>query len=211
MIVPLLTTLLAFFAGGLVMLVTGSDPIATYEAIWKGTGLQWLFPWTTGADRTLAASNLQQTLIITTPLILTGLAVAFAFRAGLFNIGGNGQYIVGSIAAVWVGSSFAGMPSFLHIVLAIVAACAAGAFWAGIAGFLKATTGAHEVISTIMLNWIALGSASGCSRSAARSRTTPRSRSRSPRTSSREPSCRCSGAIRSSRASTSGSSSRCSR
>jgi general nucleoside transport system permease protein len=155
-IVPLLTTLLAFFVGGLVMLVTGKDPIATYEAIWKGTGLQWLFPWTTGADRDLAASNLQQTLIITTPLILTGLAVAFAFRAGLFNIGGNGQYIVGSIAAVWVGSSFADMPSFVHILLAIVAACAAGAFWAGIAGFLKATTGAHEVISTIMLNWIAV-------------------------------------------------------
>jgi general nucleoside transport system permease protein len=155
-IVPLLTTLLAFIAGGLVMLVTGKDPIATYEAIWKGTGLQWVFPWTTGADRELAASNLQQTLIITTPLILTGLAVAFAFRAGLFNIGGNGQYIVGSIAAVWVGSSFASMPSFLHILLAILAACAAGAFWAGIAGFLKATTGAHEVISTIMLNWIAV-------------------------------------------------------
>ena len=155
-IVPLLTTVLAFFIGGLVMLVTGQDPIATYEAIWKGTGLQWLFPWTTGADRQLAASNLQQTLIITTPLILTGLAVAFAFRAGLFNIGGNGQYIVGSIAAVWVGSSFADMPGFLHIVLAILAACLAGAFWAGIAGFLKATTGAHEVISTIMLNWIAV-------------------------------------------------------
>jgi ABC-type uncharacterized transport system permease subunit len=155
-IVPLLTTLLAFFVGGLVMLVTGNDPIATYEAIWKGTGLQWIFPWTTGADRDLAASNLQQTLIITTPLILTGLAVAFAFRAGLFNIGGNGQYIVGSIAAVWVGSSFADMPSFLHIVLAILAACAAGAVWAGIAGVLKAYTGAHEVISTIMLNWIAV-------------------------------------------------------
>jgi simple sugar transport system permease protein len=155
-IVPLLTTLLAFLVGGLVMLVTGKDPIATYEAIWKGTGLQWVFPWTTGADRDLAASNLQQTLIITTPLILTGLAVAFAFRAGLFNIGGNGQYIVGSVAAVWVGSSFADMPSVLHILLAILAACAAGAFWAGIAGFLKATTGAHEVISTIMLNWIAV-------------------------------------------------------
>jgi simple sugar transport system permease protein len=155
-IVPLLTTLLAFLAGGLVMLVTGKDPFAVYEAIWKGTGLQWVFPWTTGADRDLAASNLQQTLIITTPLILTGLAVAFAFRAGLFNIGGNGQYIVGSVAAVWVGSSFAGMPSLLHIVLAILAGCAAGAFWAGIAGVLKAATGAHEVISTIMLNWIAV-------------------------------------------------------
>jgi simple sugar transport system permease protein len=155
-VVPLLTTMLAFLAGGLVMLVTGSDPIATYEAIWRGTGLQWIFPWVTGDDRELAAVNLQQTLIITTPLILTGLAVAFAFRAGLFNIGGNGQYIVGAIAAVWVGSSFADMPALLHVVLAIVAACAAGAFWAGIAGVLKATTGAHEVITTIMLNWIAV-------------------------------------------------------
>jgi general nucleoside transport system permease protein len=155
-IVPLLTTLLAFFLGGLVMLVTGSDPLKTYEAIWTGTGLKWIFPWVTGDDRALAAVNLQQTLILTTPLILTGLAVAFAFRAGLFNIGGNGQYIVGSIAAVWVGSSFADMPSLLHILLAVVAACAAGAFWAAIAGFLKAQAGVHEVISTIMLNWIAV-------------------------------------------------------
>ncbi len=154
--VPLLTTFIAFLAGGLVMLVTGADPIATYEAIWKGTGLEWPYLWLTGGDTELAAVNLQNTLIITTPLILTGLAVAFAFRAGLFNIGGNGQYIVGSIAAVWVGSSFAGMPGVLHVVLAIVAACVAGAFWAGIAGVLKATTGAHEVITTIMLNWIAV-------------------------------------------------------
>jgi general nucleoside transport system permease protein len=155
-IVPLLTALLAFFIGGLVVLITGNDPIATYKAIFEGTGFQWLFPWVTGDDRTTAGLNLQQTLILTTPLILVGLAVAFAFRAGLFNIGGQGQYIVGSIMAVWVGSSFTGMPGFLHILLAVIAACLAGAVWAGIAGLLKATTGAHEVISTIMLNWIAL-------------------------------------------------------
>jgi general nucleoside transport system permease protein len=155
-IVPLLTALLAFFIGGLVVLITGNDPIATYKAIFEGTGFQWLFPWVTGDDRTTAALNLQQTLILTCPLILLGLAVAFAFRAGLFNIGGQGQYVVGSIMAVWVGSSFDAMPGFLHVLLAVIAACAAGAFWAGIAGFLKATTGANEVISTIMLNWIAL-------------------------------------------------------
>ena len=103
-IVPLLTALIAFLAGGLVVLVTGHNPISTYKAIFNGTGLNWLFPWIPGDDRTTAAQNLQQTLILTTPLILTGLAVAFAFRAGLFNIGGQGQYIVGSIAAVWVGS-----------------------------------------------------------------------------------------------------------
>jgi ABC-type uncharacterized transport system permease subunit len=156
LIVPLITVLLAFVIGGLVVALAGKDPIATYEAIWKGTGLQWLFPWTTGDDRAIAAINLQQTLIITTPLILTGLAVAFAFRAGLFNIGGSGQYLMGSFAAVWVGSSFAGMPAVLHVLLAMVAAVAAGAFWAGIAGFLKATVGAHEVITTIMLNYTAI-------------------------------------------------------
>jgi simple sugar transport system permease protein len=155
-IVPLLTALLAFVIGGLVVLITGHDPIATYKAIFEGTGLQWLFPWVTGPERETAALNLQQTLILTTPLILVGLAVAFAFRAGLFNIGGQGQYIVGSIAAVWVGSSFGGMPGFPHIVLAMLAACLAGAAWAGIAGLLKATVGANEVISTIMLNYVAL-------------------------------------------------------
>jgi general nucleoside transport system permease protein len=151
-----LTTIAAFFAGGLVVLITGGDPISTYDAIWQGTGLEWIFPWVTGEDRTIAAINLQQTLLLTGPLILTGLAVALAFRAGLFNIGGQGQYIAGSVGAVWVGSSFAGMPGFLHIILAILAAIAGGALWGGIAGLLRATTGANEVITTIMLNWIAV-------------------------------------------------------
>jgi ABC-type uncharacterized transport system permease subunit len=155
-LVPLLTAVLAFLIGGLVILVTGHNPLSTYKAIFNGTGLNWLFPWVSGDERSTAALNLQQTLITTTPLILTGLAVAFAFRCGLFNIGGQGQYLVGSYFAVWIGSSFAGMPAVLHILFAIVAATIAGAVWAGIAGFLKATVGAHEVISTIMLNWIAV-------------------------------------------------------
>jgi len=155
-VVPLLTALIAFFIAGLVVLVTGHNPLTTYNAIFNGTGLNWLFPWTSGADRTAAALNLQQTLIATTPLILVGLAVAFAFRAGLFNIGGQGQYTVGAIVAVYFGSKFGGMPHVLHIVLVLVLACIGGAIWAGIAGLLKATTGANEVISTIMLNWIAI-------------------------------------------------------
>ncbi|MEA2312952.1 MAG: ral nucleoside transport system permease protein, partial [Solirubrobacteraceae bacterium] len=121
-----------------------------------GTGLNWFFPWISADDRTLAALNLQQTLILTTPLILTGLAVGFAFRCGLFNIGGQGQYLMGAYMAVWAGSSFAGMPHVLHVVLCIVVACAGGAAWGAIAGLLKATTGTNEVISTIMLNWIAI-------------------------------------------------------
>ncbi len=155
-VVPLLTVLIAFLIGGLVVFITGHDPLTTYKSIFDGTGLNWLFPWVTGTERSTAASNLQQTLIATTPLILTGLAVAYAFRGGLFNIGGQGQYLVGTIIGVWVGSSFAGMPAFPHILLAIVLASLAGAAWAGIAGLLKATTGANEVISTIMLNWIAI-------------------------------------------------------
>ena len=143
--------------GGLVVLVTtGKNPLETYKAIFEGSGLNWLFPWVTGQERVLAGFNLQQTLIATTTFILVGLAVAFAFRCGLFNIGGQGQYLSGAILAVWVGSSFEGMTPVLHIVLAIVVGTAMGALIGGIAGFLKATVGAHEVISTIMLNWTVL-------------------------------------------------------
>jgi ABC-type uncharacterized transport system permease subunit len=155
-VVPVLTAVLAFLAGGLVILVTGHDPLSTYKAIFDGSGLNWLLPWTSSADRPAAALNLQQTLLLTTPLILVGLAVAFAFRCGLFNIGGNGQYLVGVYASVWVGSSFAGMGKLPHILLAVLAGALAGAAWAAIAGVLKATVGAHEVITTIMLNYIAL-------------------------------------------------------
>jgi general nucleoside transport system permease protein len=156
LVVPLLTTVIAFLVAGLVVLLTGHNPLSTYEAFFKGTGLNYLLPWTSGSSRTIAALELQQTLIQTTALILVGLAVAFAFRAGLFNIGGQGQYTVGWIVAVWIGSSFGGMPGVLHITLAIVAAALAGAALAGIAGVLKALVGVHEVISTIMLNWIAI-------------------------------------------------------
>ncbi len=106
MLIPLTTVLIAFVIAGLVMLLTGNNPFKTYAAIFNGTGLNWLFPWVTGHARMLAAQNLQQTLVATAPLILTGLSVAFAFRAGLFNIGAQGQYTVGSVIAVWVATSF---------------------------------------------------------------------------------------------------------
>ena len=210
-IVPVLTALLAFFVGGLVILVTGHNPLSTYKAIFNGTGLNWFFPWTSGDDRTTAALNLQQTLIITTPLILVGLAVAFAFRAGLFNIGGQGQYLVGSYFAVWVGSSFAGMPKLLHIVVAIVARGAGGR------GLGRASPGCSRPRSAPMRSsrrscstGSRCGSASTCSGSTARCRTPTRSSSRSPSpaTSRAARSCRCSGATRSCRGCTWGSSSR---
>ena len=171
-VAPLMTALLAFVIGGLVILVTTKkNPLSTYHAIFNGTGLNWFlhvgshqigapfsaekiwFPWDTGS---VAALNLEQTLLIVTPLILTGIAVAFAFRCGLFNIGGSGQYTVGALVGVKFGVWYAGMPKPLHVLLVMAAATVAGAVWAGIAGILKATVGAHEVITTIMLNWIAL-------------------------------------------------------
>ena len=156
-IVPLLTTIVAFLIGGLIVLATGNDPINAYKGIFKGAGLNWFFPWIDEATRAEAEFNLQQTLLgYVTPLILTGLAVAFAFRCGMFNIGGQGQYIVGAMVSVWVGSSLASLPGLPHALLAIGLAMLAGAAWAGIAGILKATVGAHEVITTIMLNWIAI-------------------------------------------------------
>jgi simple sugar transport system permease protein len=155
LITPIAATVLAFFVGGLVVLATGANPLAAYKAIFNGTGLVWFFqiPWDPHSSE---FADLQQTLLITTPLILTALAVAFAFRCGMFNIGGQGQYWVGLICALYVGLHFEGLARPLHIFLCIIASVAGGAVWGGIAGILKATVGAHEVISTIMLNWIAI-------------------------------------------------------
>jgi general nucleoside transport system permease protein len=171
-ITPVITAVFAFFMGGLVVLATGHNPLKVYSGIFTGTGLNWFFHfghyhidipfthhhvffWWNTSIISNAAFNLQQTLLLTTTLILTGLAVSFAFRSGLFNIGGQGQYLIGVITGLWIGTSFPHLARAPHILLAVVVASLAGAVWAAIAGFLKATTGAHEVITTIMLNWIA--------------------------------------------------------
>ncbi|MFO7571767.1 MAG: ABC transporter permease [Gaiellaceae bacterium] len=154
--VPLAATLLAFLIGGLVVVITGGNPLTAYRAIFEGTGLNYVFPWLDDRERSRAARNLQQTLVLATPLMLTGLAVAFAFRCGLFNIGGQGQYWVGFMAALWIGTNLEGLPQPLHVLLGLAAGILGGAIWGGIAGLLRATVGAHEVITTIMLNWIAI-------------------------------------------------------
>ena len=153
-VVPVLTALLAFLIGGLVVLATGHNPFSAYNDILDGAGLNWIAHPTTNVVNT-SAYNLSQTLLQTTTLILCGLAVAFAFRCGMFNIGGNGQYLVGLYVGNWLGHDFPSMSPLPHILLCLVAGTLAGAAWAGIAGYLKASVGAHEVISTIMLNWIA--------------------------------------------------------
>jgi ABC-type uncharacterized transport system permease subunit/basic membrane lipoprotein Med (substrate-binding protein (PBP1-ABC) superfamily) len=102
-----------------------------------------------------AIRPLTESVRIATPYIFAGLAVALGFRCGLFNIGAEGQYFVGGLASVFVGYSVQGLPWFVHLPLALGAGMAGGALWAGIVGFLKAKTGAHEVINTIMLNYVA--------------------------------------------------------
>jgi len=140
-IVPVLAVVMALAIGGIVMLATGVDL--------RSIGQSYVALFTGSLGSTYAIS---ETLTAAAPLILAGLGLALGFRAGLFNIGAEGQILVGGMAAVVVGYSFAGLPSFFHLPLALVAGALAGAAWASIAGWLRAATGAHEVITTIMLN-----------------------------------------------------------
>nr|WP_237740764.1 ABC transporter permease [Arthrobacter crystallopoietes] len=121
-----------------------------YLALFQGSVFNW-----EGESFSRMVYPLTQTLTVATPLICAGLGVALAFRAGLFNIGAQGQIIIGATLAAWVGFSWH-LPVGLHLLLVIIAGIIGGALWAGIVGLLKAKTGAHEVILTIMLNYVAL-------------------------------------------------------
>ena len=105
--------------------------------------------------RSVASGELAETLVMATPLILGGLAFAVAARAGLFNIGIEGQMVVGGLCAGLAAAWDPGLPIFVHLPLAVLAGMIAGGIWGFIPGFLKAQTGAHEVITTIMLNYLA--------------------------------------------------------
>jgi len=111
----------------------------------------------TGENRELleAIRPFAESLVIATPYILAGLAVALGFRGGLFNIGAEGQLFVGGLASVYVGYSITNLPPYVHLPLALLAGILAGAIWGAIPGLLKARTGAHEVINTIMMNYVA--------------------------------------------------------
>jgi ABC-type uncharacterized transport system permease subunit len=139
---PLLALLAALAAGGLLIAAVGDDPIAVYGLL-LGSALSW-------------PDGIGYTLFYATPLIFTGLAVAVAFRAGLFNVGAEGQLYAAAFAAAWVGITCAGLPAWLLAPLACAAAVAAGGSWGALAGIFKARFGAHEVITTIMLNFIAV-------------------------------------------------------
>ena len=145
LVIPLLATFTALIIGAIIIVLTGSslsDALNAYGALLQGS---------VGSLRAIS-----ETLTAATPLIFAGLSVALAFRAGLFNIGGEGQALIGGMFAVWVGFSITGLPIYIHLPLAVLAGIVGGAIWGFIPGVLKAKTGAHEVITTIMLNYIAL-------------------------------------------------------
>ena len=140
-LVPIISIILGLLVGAIVMLLSGYDPVAGYIALWKGIfGNMY---------------SIGETIRQISPYILAGLAVAFAFRTGLFNIGVEGQLMVGWFAAAYVGIAFE-LPKMIHLPLALLAAALAGALWGLIPGILKATLHVHEVIVTIMMNYIAL-------------------------------------------------------
>ncbi|MDI6638623.1 MAG: ABC transporter permease [Bacillota bacterium] len=140
--IPVVAVALALVLGAVLVKLGGKSPVAAYSALVRGA-----FG---------GVGNLAETLINVTPLIFTGLAVAFSFRCGLFNIGAEGQLIMGQVASAWVGFALTGLPAFVHMPLALVAGVAAGAAWGAVPGYLKARLGVHEVINTIMMNYIAL-------------------------------------------------------
>jgi len=139
----------AFVMGGVIVAVTGGNPFAAYQGlVCGGFGLLC----TGGENPALQLSN---TIVFTTPLLMTGVAVALPFRAGLFNIGAEGQLLAGSVACTVIGVKFSNLPAPILLPMVLLGGTLAGAIWAGVPGVLKATIGAHEVVTTIMLNYIA--------------------------------------------------------
>ena len=143
---PLAAVAAAFVAGGLLVLAVGDHPLLTYELL-IGSALTW-------------PDGIGYTLFYATPLIFTGLAVAVAFRCGLLNIGAEGQLTIAAFATAWVGIELANLPAALLLPLCFLTAILAGGFWGAVPGVLKARFGAHEVITTIMLNFVAVALAS---------------------------------------------------
>jgi general nucleoside transport system permease protein len=169
-LLPLLAFFLALFVGGLVIGFTDSkvlaklsSPLELLKILGSTVGNAYLALFQ-GAiyDPNLAEGKsffagfypLSETMVSTAPLILCGLSVALAFKSGLFNIGAQGQFIFGAVGASYIGFKFE-MPIAMHILVATLAGVILAALWGGLVGLLKAKTGAHEVIVTIMLNYIA--------------------------------------------------------
>ena len=151
-IIPAIAILLGFFVGSMIMVFTGISPGKLFSSMLRGVlgiNLDKL-----GTDKAFNPRYIGEYFVFSMPIILTGLSVAFAFRTGLFNIGAEGQLMVGSFAAVAVGVVFKG-PAFLGLILMILAGLVAGAIWGFVPGYLKSKFNVHEVVVSIMMNYTA--------------------------------------------------------
>lgn len=147
LLVPVLAVFTALVVGAVLIQFSGGNPALAYLGLWEGAF---------GSPRALS-----ETAVWSVPYIFAGLGVAFAFKGGLFNIGADGQLVVGAVTAAWLGFGLprvlgTSLPAVIHIPLALFGGALAGALWGAIPGYLKARFGAHEVINTIMMSYIAL-------------------------------------------------------
>lgn len=162
-LVPFLALIAGLFVGAIVMVFSDPDTLSTWASFFRNPGNALSTSWTLVYEAYSALfkgslgspSAISETIVAATPLIFGGLAVALAFKAGLFNIGAEGQLLVGAMTATIVGFTFKSLPALVHLPLTILAGFVGGGLWGFVPGFLKAKTGAHEVISTIMMNYIA--------------------------------------------------------
>ena len=164
LLVPSLAVLTGLIIGGIVIAISGASVIDAYGALFTGSfgsptelieGIRVLF--STGDHTVLvkAIYPFTESLVTATPYIFAGLSVALGFRCGLFNIGAEGQFFIGALCSAYVGYSIKGLPMIIHLPLALLGGALGGAVWGMIPGYLKARFGAHEVVNTIMMNWIA--------------------------------------------------------
>src|SRR5512138_1333288 len=141
-LLPVFATLAALVLGAVMLLFLKVNPIEAYKALWVGAF---------GSSNAFA-----ETLVKATPLLLVGLGICISFRGDVINIGGEGQMIIGAILATWIGLTFTGSPGWLVITLAMLAGFLGGAIWGGIPGVLKAYFRVNEILSTVMMNAIAV-------------------------------------------------------
>jgi len=163
--VPALAVLTGLIIGAFAIILSGANVFTAYSALFVGsfgdpvryfTGFQQLFTTGETAGLLRAIYPITESLVTATPYIFTGLSVALGFRCGLFNIGSEGQFFIGALCSAYVGYSLTGLPAYIHLPLALLGGAAGGALWGVIPGYLKARFGAHEVVNTIMMNWIAI-------------------------------------------------------
>lgn len=163
-LVPVLAVITGLIVGALVILASGENPLVAYGALFAGSfgtaseyieGFKVLFATGDNAALIKAIYPFTESLVTATPYIFAGLSVALGFRCGLFNIGAEGQFFIGALCSAFVGYSLKGLPMIIHLPLALMGGALGGALWGMIPGYLKARFGAHEVVNTIMMNWIA--------------------------------------------------------